>query len=158
LIFWINYYHPDIIAKEEREQFMSRRKAREAALQALFQLDFHQIHREDALQAVFCERTDMQGQAKDYAQILVEGALCHLVDIDSIIAGATTDWKIERMPGVDRNILRLAIYELKYGTEPLSPNVVINEAVELAKTFGTEESGRFVNGILGSLVKSRPET
>ena len=136
---------------------MSRRKAREAALQALFQLDFNQIDREDALQAVYFERSDVQDQAKEYAHQLVEGALTNILEIDRIIAGAATDWKIERMPGVDRNILRLAIYELKYGTEKLPANVVINEAVELAKTFGTEDSGRFVNGVLGALVKNRVE-
>lgn len=133
---------------------MSRRKAREAALQTLFQLDFNRIDREEALQAVYYERDDIQEPAKNYAQHLVEGALEKMTEIDKVISGATTDWKIERMPGVDRNILRLAIYELKYGSEKLPPNVVINEAVELAKLFGTEESGRFVNGILGSLVKS----
>jgi len=134
---------------------MSRRKAREAALQALFQLDFNQIGRDEALQAVYIERTDMQNQAKNYTQSLVDGALENLVEIDKLIASLTTDWKIDRMPGVDRNILRLAIYELKYNSEKMPPNVVINEAVELAKTFGTEESGRFVNGVLGSLVKNK---
>lgn len=59
------------------------------------------------------------------------------------------------MPGVDRNIARMAIYEMRFGGEQLPPNVAINEAVELAKTFGTEESGRFINGILGSLVKKK---
>lgn len=133
---------------------MSRRKAREAALQALFQLDFNQIGQEEALQAVYYERADIQEAAKDYAQHLVDGAIENMNEIDKIIAGATTDWKIERMPGVDRNILRLAIYELKFSAEKLPPNVVINEAVELAKMFGTEESGRFVNGILGSLIRN----
>ncbi|MBP2657970.1 MAG: NusB antitermination factor [Firmicutes bacterium] len=59
------------------------------------------------------------------------------------------------MPGIDRNIARIAIYEMRFGNEALPPNVVINEAVELAKLFGTEESSRFVNGILGSLVKKK---
>lgn len=134
---------------------MSRRKAREAALQTLFQLDYNQIDRGEALQAVYYERADIQEQTKDYAQQLIDGALANLPEIDKIIAGAATDWKVERMPGVDRNILRLAIYEMQYGAEKLPPNVVINEAVELAKIFGTEDSGRFVNGVLGSLVKNR---
>jgi N utilization substance protein B len=59
------------------------------------------------------------------------------------------------MPGVDRNIARIAVYEMKFGAERLPPNVAINEAVELAKVFGTEDSSRFINGILGSLAKSR---
>lgn len=132
---------------------MSRRKAREVALQVLFQLDFHTNQREEAMQAVFQERTDIQEAAKDYAQGLVKGTLDNISQIDQVISASTNDWKLERMPGVDRNILRLAIFEMQYGEEDLTPNVVINEAVELAKTFGSEESSRFINGVLGSLVK-----
>lgn len=132
---------------------MSRRKAREAALQVLFQLDFRTNQRDEAMQSVFQERADIQEAAKDYAQGLVNGTLDNIDQIDQVISASTNDWKLERMPGVDRNILRLAIFEMRYGEEPLTPNVVINEAVELAKTFGTEESSRFINGVLGSLVK-----
>jgi N utilization substance protein B len=134
---------------------MSRRKAREMALQALFQLDFNQSDKNEALDAVFSEREAITENAKQYTQELVSGTQDHLDEIDEIIANNSTEWKLGRMAGVDRNITRIAIYELKFGKEQLAPNIIINEAVELAKTFGSDESGRFVNGILGSLVKAK---
>lgn len=132
---------------------MSRRKAREMALQAMFQLDYHQTDAQGALQTVFEEHLDTPVKAKEYAEQLVVGACQHLNEIDAVISKTAVEWKPERMPGVDRNIARIAIYELQYGTERLTPSIIINEAVELAKTFGTEDSGRFINGILGALIK-----
>lgn len=132
---------------------MSRRKAREMALQTLFQLDYNHIGKEEALQMVFSERQDVSDSAKAYAEEIVNGTKNYLEEIDKIITSVSTDWKLDRMTGVDRNISRIALYEMKFSSEKLPPNVAINEAVELAKNFGTEESGRFVNGILGSLVK-----
>ncbi|MEG6585636.1 transcription antitermination factor NusB [Dendrosporobacter sp. 1207_IL3150] len=134
---------------------MSRRKAREMALQALFQLDYNQTDKNEALDAVFSEREGITDNAKLYAQEIVEGTQRNLPQIDEIIANNSTEWKLGRMAGVDRNITRLAIYEMKFGREQLAPNIIINEAVELAKTFGSDESGRFINGILGSLVKNK---
>lgn len=132
---------------------MSRRKAREMALQTLFQLDYNHIDKEEALNMVLTEYEDISESAKAYALEIVNGTNKHLEEIDKIITTVSTDWKLDRMTGVDRNISRIALYEMKFASEKLPPNVAINEAVELAKTFGTEESGRFVNGILGSLVK-----
>jgi N utilization substance protein B len=135
---------------------MSRRKSREMALQTLFQMDHNEnIAVEPALQMVLSEYEIVADKDKDYAKQLVEGATNSRSEIDGMITKAAYDWKIERMPGVDRNIVRLAIYEMKFGTEPITPGVVINEAVELAKQYGTEDSPRFVNGILGSLVKDK---
>jgi len=135
---------------------MSRRKAREMALQTLFQMDYNEdITTEPALEMVFSEYEVVADKDKDYAKHLIAGAKNSLAEIDAIIAKAAYDWKIERMPGVDRNIVRLAIYELNFSTEPVPPGVVINEAVELAKEYGTEDSARFVNGILGALVKNK---
>lgn len=134
---------------------MSRRKAREVALQALFQLDYNETDPADALTAAFEEAGTITDKTRDYAQVLVAGTRQHQADIDAIISNISSEWKIERMAGVDRNIARMALYEMKYGSEELPPNVVINEAVELAKTFGTDDSSRFINGILGSLVKDR---
>ena len=131
---------------------MSRRKARETAVQALFHLDFNQTDLVTAIKAVMSEREDMSDGAKEYARLLVDGTQEHQHEIDHIITTISNEWKIDRMAAVDRNIARIAIFEMKYGDEKLPPNVVINEAVELAKTFGTEDSSRFVNGILGSLV------
>lgn len=137
---------------------MSRRKAREMALQVLFQLDYNQIELAEAMNNVFAECEGNIDKARDYAELLVQGAKSHEKEIDDIISQLSNEWKVERMAGVDRNIARIAIYELEFGTEKLPPNVVINEAVELAKQFGTDESGRFVNGILGSRVKSTVRT
>jgi N utilization substance protein B len=134
---------------------MSRRKAREMALQALFQLDFNAVEKDAALQSVFAERAEQNEKAQSYAELLVKGTITNLKGIDDTINEISNEWKLERMASVDRNIVRLAIFELKYSEENLPPNVVINEAVELAKEFGTEDSGRFVNGLLGSLIKNK---
>lgn len=135
---------------------MSRRKAREMAVQALFQLDFNaDVTTEEALNSVLHEREDTNETTRLYAQSLVEGTQQNLAAIDEYISELSREWKIDRMAGVDRNIARMAIYEMKYGQECLDPGVAINEAVELAKTFGTEDSSRFINGILGSIVKNK---
>jgi len=90
--------------------------------------------------------------AFDYAQVLVRGTVDHREEIDAMIRGQADNWRLERMPAVDRNILRLAIYEMLY--EQDTPKlVVVDEAIELAKKFGSEQSGRFVNGLLDGLLK-----
>lgn len=132
---------------------MSRREAREMALQTLFQLDYNKTGKEEALQTVLSEHDSIGENTRKYTENLVIGTQEHLKEIDTIIGEISNEWKIDRMPGIDRNIARMAIYEMRFGTETLPPNVIINEAVELAKLFGTEDSSRFVNGILGSLVK-----
>jgi len=132
---------------------MSRRIARELALQALFQLDFNQTTPEEAFQGVCAERQEISLDAREYAHTLLLGTVEQKDAIDQIISQTSKDWKVDRMAGVDRNIVRMALYEMNYGTEKLSAGVIINEAVELAKAFATDESSKFVNGILGSLVK-----
>lgn len=134
---------------------MSRRKAREIALQTLFQLDYNQTSPEEALGAALAEAGEVGENVAAYARDVVVGTRGNLDNIDKTISEVSVEWKLDRMPGVDRNIARMAIYEMRFGGEQLPPNVAINEAVELAKTFGTEESGRFINGILGSLVKKK---
>ncbi len=136
---------------------MSRRKAREMALQVLFQLDYQTVDIADALEFVCSEHVNMSNDVKQYALEVATGTSNNLDDIDSIIVNQSTDWKIERMNGVDRNILRMAIFEMNFGRETIAPNVVINEAIELAKTYGTEDSGRFINGVLGNLVKRKTQ-
>lgn len=92
----------------------------------------------------------------DYARRLVEGTLGHCVAIDDLIREYAENWRLERMPPIDRNILRLAIYEMLH--EASVPKVVIvDEAIELAKKFGTENSGRFVNGLLDGVLQSQGE-
>jgi len=137
---------------------MSRRKAREMALQTLYQLDFNATEPEQALATALDEAGEVDVKTRDYAWLLVSGATANRAAIDVIIANASPEWRLDRMASVDRNIARIAIYEMQFGSEPLTPGVVINEAVELAKTFGTDDSSRFVNGILGSLVKKKGAT
>ena len=127
-----------------------RRRAREAALQVLFQLDVGRLGLEDALASVAAP----DWLPEDWALVvtLSEGTQAHLVEIDALIARVAEHWTIERMAAVDRNILRMALFELQHTTTPV--RVIINEAVELAKQYSTEESGRFVNGLLGQVVRS----
>ncbi len=137
---------------------MSRRQAREMALQTLFQLDYNEdITPEPALEMVFSEYEKVAEKDKDYTRLLITGTKERLAEIDALISESAYEWKVDRMPGVDRNIVRLAIFELKYHNKPIPPGVVINEAVEMAKEYGTEDSARFVNGVLGALVKKKAE-
>lgn len=135
---------------------MSRRKAREMALQVLFQVDIGGASPDKAMVAVFAEN-GASVDAQAFTTQLVSGTLAHRAEIDRRIQEHAFDWKIDRMSGVDRNILRLGTYELFYGAPDVPSSVAINEAVELAKKFGTEESGKFVNGLLGAMVKTEQE-
>ena len=131
---------------------MSRRQAREIALQSLFQLDFNASSNEEAINHAL-EHTKISSSDCDYVNLLVNGTRENLEAIDKMIADKSKDWKVERMSGIDRNIVRLAIFEMNFSSDKLVPNIAINEAVELAKKFGTDDSARFVNGILGSMIK-----
>lgn len=133
---------------------MSRRIARELALQSLFQIDFNECGAEVALEAAVEECTEENiEKAKKYALVLVEGVLANKEAIDERLSKYAIDWTVERMPATDRNILRIATFEMFFAEEKVVVGVAINEAVEIAKIFGTEESPRFVNGILGKLAK-----
>jgi N utilization substance protein B len=131
-----------------------RRRAREAALQVLFQMDVGRLSLEDALASVAAP----DWSPDDWALLgrLAKGTRDHLAQIDEMIARVAEHWTIERMAAVDRNILRMAIFELEHIDTPV--RVVINEAVELAKQYSTEDSGRFVNGLLGRMVRSGPRS
>ncbi|NPV26218.1 MAG: transcription antitermination factor NusB [Firmicutes bacterium] len=134
---------------------MTRRRARETALQILFQIDVGQASPEAAIEHVLTE-FPLSEPASEFAVTLVRGALKHLREIDQVIKELSREWNLDRMAKVDRNILRLAIYEILYVPE-VPNNVAINEAIEVAKKFGGGDSGRFVNGILGKLVESRED-
>ncbi len=138
---------------------MSRRQAREAALQTLFQMELNPPPLSEteaawqtlALDAVAAEMPLKTKKDYGYAAALVRGTRDHIADIDAAIAASSYDWSLARMACVDRNIVRIAVYEMKYGKEKIDVGIAINEAVELAKKFGTDDSGRYVNGILGGL-------
>ena len=150
---------------------MSRRQARELVVQALFHLDFNsmeEVGNEADGQAMaldmaveeFAAELSPQEQKeqfskkdKAFADALLQGARENIEKIDELLSQNSKDWKVSRMASIDRNILRLAIYELFFAPEKLQTGIIIKEAVELAKKYGTDDSGRFVNGILGSLSK-----
>ena len=89
-----------------------------------------------------------------FAAQLVHGTRANVEAIDAQIAANSREWKVERMAAVDRNLTRMATYEMCFAEEKLTPNIAINEAVELAKKYGTDDSSRYVNGILGAIMKS----
>lgn len=128
-----------------------RHQSRELALQILFQIEFApQIEYSEFLE-VF-EQTYTQDMI-DYADLIICGVKNNLAKIDGIIQSTSQNWKVPRMAIVDRNILRMAVFEMKLMPEPLAPKIVINEAVELAKKFSSKEASAFINGILDQIAK-----
>lgn len=131
-----------------------RRIAREVALQSLFQIDFNSCEAAAAVEAAVAEHEEQNAaKAQSYALSLVEGVLSCEQDIDERLSRYAIDWTIERMPATDRNILRVAAFEMLFAEPAVAAGVAINEAVEIAKEYGTEESPRFVNGVLGKLAQ-----
>lgn len=133
---------------------MSRRLARETALQVLFQRDLtkepliiaEQVQR-------WAEEFVVPEASKDFALELVEGTIAHQEEIDQTIASFAQEWTIDRMAKVDRNVMRLAAYEILFRSD-IPGRVSLNEGIELAKRFGGEESAKFVNGILDRIIDS----
>ena len=128
----------------------ARRKARECALQMLFQYDLARQPVEELVQTYWGELAEAADEVKDFANDLVKGVIGHLEEIDDRIRQRTEHWRIPRMAVVDRNLLRLAVYEFMY--QPQTPKTVaINEALEIARRFSTHEATQFVNGILDAI-------
>ncbi len=134
----------------------TRRRARQLALQVLYEVDsvghnpsvvFEQRLEEDY--------SDLPSDGVAFAHKIIRGVLENQPELDKIIAEIASEWPVEQIALIDRNILRMALYELQAGDAPVK--VVINEAVELAKTFGSDSSRRFVNGALGAYVSRRNE-
>lgn len=123
-----------------------RRGAREWALQLLFQEDFNPGKRDEVLE-IFWRSKKPSERAKTFTEELVYGVLEHRPEIDQRLQGYAENWSLHRMSAVDRNLMRLAMFELLYRVD-IPPVVTINEAVDIAKSFSGEDSGRFVNGIL----------
>jgi N utilization substance protein B len=127
----------------------TRRQARELAMQALFYMDI-QNHASLQMLECFCENFQPPKKSKSFFLKLVNGFLANSAEIDALIGRFSKNWKINRMSGVDRNVMRIAVYEMLY-CEDIPPKVSINEAVDIGKKFGTEESGAFINGIMDSI-------
>jgi len=99
--------------------------------------------------------TSLEKEIVQYADEIIRGVQDNKGDIDNKIQMASAHWKVDRMATIDRNILRIAVYEMLVASPPLKQNIVINEAVEIAKKFGTTESASFVNGLLDQVAKAR---
>lgn len=128
-----------------------RRKGREAALQILYAVDVSSLAVADAI-ADFWRFLGVDEDGREFADALVRGTVAELARIDEIIRGVSQHWRLERMSWVDRNILRLGTYELLCLPD-VPRRVTLNEAVELAKRFGTEGSPGFVNGVLDKIAQ-----
>ncbi len=138
----------------------SRHLARSVAMQSLYEWDF-KGRDESRLGEILEHNIKEFGSGLEEPQFiidLVRGTLEHIAEIDGIIEKAAPQWPIDQIAMVDRNVLRLGLYELMWGDrEAVPPKVAINEAIELAKSFGGDSSGRFVNGVLGTVYKEMGE-
>jgi len=133
----------------------ARRQARAIVLQCLYELDYTDHNFDDAFQNRLLDQP-LSPRGRNFAYKLGKGISSNRHRLDGIISRLAPEWPIDQIAPLDRNILRLAVYELVLNSDA-PPKVAINEAVELAKSFGSESSPRFVNGVLGSLaLKSKP--
>jgi len=126
-----------------------RRNARENALQVLFQIEFNSGDLDEVLEE-FRQSRRVKEKEREYGEHLVRGVIDHREEIDKIIQSHSKNWRISRMDLIDRNLLRLAAFEMIYQPD-LAPAIIINEAVEIAKKYGGKESATFINGILDEL-------
>ena len=129
-----------------------RTKSREYALQMLYQADIRHCDSRQVLGDFWQEHAPLK-EVRSFADQLVEGVSAHHDDIDRLISAHANNWDLKRMAVIDRNILRLGVFELLHLAD-VPPKVAINEAVELAKRFGDSESSRFINGILDAIHKA----
>ncbi len=126
-----------------------RRKAREIALQVLYELDVLNIDSKEAV-ALFWNNFEAPEESRKFSTLLIEGTWDNREQIDSHISSCSENWSLARMSRVDRNILRMAVYELLYCPD-IPPKVTLNEAIDLGKMYGSENSGSFINGILDAV-------
>jgi transcription antitermination protein NusB len=126
-----------------------RRKAREVTLQVLYELDVLGIDIREAIDR-FWANFDAPEEARKFSSLLIEGTWNNREKIDSLISGSSENWTIARMSRVDKSILRMAVYELMFCND-IPPKVTLNEAIDLGKVYGSENSGAFINGILDAL-------
>lgn len=134
-----------------------RTKAREYALKILYQIEMTKDDNEAALKSFWGrEEAETDESVKEFAGQLVRGVTENIKDIDAKITRYATNWQIDRMAVVDRNILRMAAFEILYLND-IPPKVSINEAVDIAKKYGDKDSGKFVNGVLDKINKMKTE-
>lgn len=133
----------------------SRREGRELALQALYSFDLNPMELRQSL-VLFWENNRSAPTVRDFAEQLVLGVTEHRDEIDRIIEEKSKNWSLGRMARIDLNILRIAVYELHHRPD-IPKNVTINEAIEVAKKFGTDESAAFINGIIDEVASHVPD-
>jgi len=140
---------------------MKRRLAREITVQSLYQMEMNGVAAEEAVAMVLTEvkeenETEIEirnfSEMNTYVLSLVHGTWTNKERIDHLLSEYLKNWQMDRLSRVDRQILRLACFEMVF-SEDVPPKVVVNEAIELAKHFGTDESGKFVNGVLGKMIR-----
>ena len=129
-----------------------RRKAREYALQGLYMYEISKTGLDDILELAWTEK-DVPDDIREFTMELIKGAIDNLTEIDTLIEKHSKNWKIERIDNVDKSILRMSIYAMLH-LKDVPVVVTINEAIELGKIFGGENSGQFINGILDAIRKS----
>jgi len=141
----------------------NRHLGRIVALQSLYEYEFR-VHAEDKSADIDeilrrnLERYEQEIEDTDFVSQLVYGVLEHQDDLDDKIRPLAPEWPLEQIARIDRNILRLGLYELLYRADHVPPKVAINEAVELAKAFGSDNSSKFINGVLGTAFRTLVET
>ena len=134
----------------------NRHLSRSIVLQTLFEWDFNTLKTNEAVEALFRNVTEFADNSADieFMKSLFSGVIAKVDDLNTIINKAAPEWPIDKISTVDRNVLRIGLYELLFSDRgEVPPKVAINEAIELAKTFGGENSGKFVNGVLGAVYK-----
>lgn len=133
----------------------NRHLARTIAMQSLYEWDFNKLAPEKAQELVSRNIKDFAADFDDngFSERVVKGVINHLDEINNLISTYAPEWPLDQITVVDRNVLRIGIFELRFSGGEIPPKVAINEAIELAKTFGGESSGKFVNGVLGTIYK-----
>jgi transcription antitermination factor NusB len=133
-----------------------RTQARECALKMLYAIDITKNDTQMCINNFWLSQDEVKPEVRHFADALVEGARANMAEIDKTITKYATNWELDRMAVIDRNILRAATYELIF-SEDIPPKVAINEAIELAKKYGDKDSGKFVNGVLAKISKIKGE-
>ncbi len=138
----------------------SRHLARSIVLQSLYEWDFFSSDKREWKDILDRNMNEFgkKDKEEDFARSIMEGVVNNIEELNNIIDAAAPDWPLEKITIIDKNVLRIGLYELIYGEEKeVPPKVAINEAIELAKKFGGSSSGKFVNGVLGTVYKEIKE-
>ena len=131
---------------------VNRSLARQLVLQCLFQMEFDvSVNMKQILQ-LFHPEAEESLSTLQYAELLLKGVVHHKGEIDTLLHDKSKAWSLHRMPLVDRNIMRIGVFELKFGSTKIKRNIVINEAIELAKLYGDQNSFKFINGVLDQII------